>query len=86
LIAKNKKYIKMKSLFRIILLSAILLLFQVALNAQSNPPPPPGGHGESGNQQPGGDSPIGAGVGFLLLMAGGYGAKKVYDARKRLGE
>jgi uncharacterized membrane protein YphA (DoxX/SURF4 family) len=75
----------MKSIFRILLFPAFLLLFHFAVNAQSSPPPPPG-HGSTDNQTPGGDSPIGGGAGFLLLMAAGYGAKKVYDARKRLAE
>jgi hypothetical protein len=74
----------MKAIFKILLISAFFLVFHLTVFGQgSNPPPPPGAHGEDGNQQPGGDSPIGAGVGFLLLMAGGYGAKKVYDARKK---
>ncbi|MBE0663451.1 MAG: hypothetical protein IH597_13405 [Bacteroidales bacterium] len=75
----------MKILFKVLLLPAFLLMFQLALNAQSSPPPPPG-HGDPGNQPPGGGAPIGAGAGFLLLMAAGYGGKKVYDARKKLAE
>jgi hypothetical protein len=75
----------MKILVKILLIPAFMLLFNFTTFAQSAPPPPPG-HGEAGNQPVGGDSPIGAGIGFLLLMAGGYGAKKVYDARKKLQE
>lgn len=75
----------MKIISKLLILSAFLLAFNFSANAQSSPPPPPG-HGETGNQPAGGDSPIGAGIGFLLLMAGGYGAKKVYDARKKLTE
>lgn len=77
----------MKTIFKILLLPAFVLLFQTAVFSQgSQPPPPPGGHGESGNQPPGGGAPIGAGAGMLLLMAAGYGAKKVYDARQKLAE
>jgi hypothetical protein len=75
----------MKIFIRLLILPAFLLTFHLSMNAQSSPPPPPG-HGETGNQPAGGDSPIGAGIGFLLVMAAGYGAKKVYDARKKLAE
>jgi hypothetical protein len=75
----------MKILVKILLIPVFMLFFQLASNAQSAPPPP-SGHGQSGNQPAGGGAPIGAGIGFLLLMAGGYGAKKVYDARKKLVE
>jgi hypothetical protein len=75
----------MKTLYKILFVPVLVLFLNIALHAQSNPPPPPGSHGEDGNQQPGGDSPIGAGAGFLLLMAAGYGAKKVYDARREQG-
>lgn len=75
----------MKILIRFLLIPAFAILIHVAASAQSAPPPPPG-HGETGNQPPGGGAPIGAGIGFLLLMAGGYGAKKVYDARRKLEE
>ena len=77
----------MKAISKILLLSAIFLVFHLtAVGQGSTPPPPPGSHGESGNQPPGGGAPIGAGAGFLLLMAAGYGAKKVYDARKEQAE
>jgi len=75
----------MKILVKILLIPAFMLFFNLAAFTQSAPPPPPG-HGATGNQPAGGESPIGAGIGFLLLMAGGYGAKKVYDARKKLAE
>lgn len=75
----------MKILVKVLLIPSFMLFFNLAAFTQSAPPPP-SGHGQSGNQPAGGDSPIGAGIGFLLLMAGGYGAKKVYDARKRLAE
>ncbi|MBE0661484.1 MAG: hypothetical protein IH597_03365 [Bacteroidales bacterium] len=75
----------MKILVKILLIPAFALFMHVAAVAQSSPPPPPG-HGDPGNQPPGGGAPIGAGIGFMLLMAGGYGAKKVYDARKKLTE
>ena len=75
----------MKAIFKILFISTFFLMFHLTAFGQgSNPPPPPGSHGESGNQPAGGGAPIGAGAGFLLLMAAGYGAKKVYDARKEI--
>ena len=45
-------------------------------------PPMPSRHGEEGNQP----APIGSGIAILLTLAGAYGAKKVYDARKKIRE
>ena len=45
-------------------------------------PPPPTQQGQSGNQPLGGGAPIAGGLGILLALAAGYGAKKVYDARR----
>ena len=45
-------------------------------------PMTPSQHGEDGNQP----APIGSGIAILLTLAGAYGAKKVYDARKKLRE
>ena len=39
-------------------------------------------HEQDGNQP----APIGSGIAILLAMAGAYGAKKVYDARKKIRE
>ena len=49
--------------------------------AQGDPPDPPG-HGESDDQQPGGNAPVSGGVLMLLTMGAAYGGKKVYDMRK----
>jgi hypothetical protein len=53
--------------------------------------PAPGGNG---NGTPvggdpiggGGTAPIGGGIVLLLSMAAGYGMKKVFDARNKVGE
>ncbi len=34
----------------------------------------------------GGAAPVGSGVGLLLGLAAAYGAKRIYDARKKLEE
>lgn len=48
---------------------------------QDSPPGPPG-HDEDTDQP----APIGGGIAILLALGAGYGAKKVYDARKKLSE
>ncbi len=64
------------------LLVIFLLSFSPILLAQDPPPPPSVGHGQSGNQPPGGGAPIGSGLVFLLALGAAYGGKKVYDMRK----
>ena len=76
----------MKTYIVKILLIAGLMIASLSLYSQSAPPPPPSDPGASGNPPVGGGAPIGAGAGMLLLMAAGYGAKKVYDARQKLAE
>jgi hypothetical protein len=61
------------------LLLLVFIVFSAAAMAQAPPPPPPGQHGLEGNQE----APIGSGIGILLALGAAYGAKKVYDARKR---
>ncbi len=72
----------MKSFIKKIFLIALptLFMFSVAI-AQ---PPPPDEHGEEGDQTP--TAPIGSGMALLLAMGAAYGAKKVYDARKKIRE
>ncbi|MFP4471687.1 MAG: hypothetical protein ACLFPE_13470 [Bacteroidales bacterium] len=60
------------------------LLFATPAAAQNgDPPPPPSGHGEMGNQPPGGGAALGSGMVFLALLGAGYGAKKWYTKHKR---
>jgi hypothetical protein len=56
----------------------VILLFTLVLSGIAQPPPPPS-HGADDNQP----APIGSGIVILLALAGAYGAKKVYDARKK---
>lgn len=59
------------------LLTVVLLISFVAISIGQ--PPPPGEHGSDRDLQP---APIGGGLVVLLLLAGAYGAKKVYQMRK----
>lgn len=73
-----------KSTNKTTLLAATLFL-GLFLGAQT-PPPPNGNRGnpdQGGNTPVGGGAPIGGGVALLIALGMGYGAKKVYDYRKR---
>lgn len=63
---------------------AFILLFGLGTTLSSQPRTPQ--HGQDGDQMPMEESPIGSGIAILLALAGAYGAKKVYDARKKLRE
>jgi hypothetical protein len=79
----------MKNKFKILIISLSLgLLFGISAIsvAQPGPPPPPEGHGQSGNQSPGGTAPIGSGLLILMTMGAAYGAKKLFDARQKIEE
>lgn len=76
----------MKNRFKILALGLTLgFIIGFSTLGITQPPPPPG-HGSGGNQSPGGMAPIGSGLILLLGMGAAYGAKKVFDARKRLEE
>jgi hypothetical protein len=67
-------------------LFVIVPVIIVTASAPPPPPPPPGGPGGGDNPIGGGAAPIGSGIVMLISMGAAYGAKKVYDARKRLEE
>lgn len=80
----------MKNIVKKLLVSLALVIF-IGLGsfvaAQPSAPPPPSGHGSDGNQSPGGGAaPVGSGIALLLTMGAAYGAKKIYNTRKRLEE
>jgi hypothetical protein len=76
----------MKKTFRILTISAFLMAAPLFMIAQ-NPPHPNGGNAPgSGNTPVGGGAPIGGGLIILLALGMGYGARKVFDARKSLQE
>ncbi len=57
-------------------------LFIAAQSLSAHPLPPPPDHGGSGDQP----APIGSGLLILVGLGAAYGAKKVYDARKKISE
>ena len=68
---------------KILAITAILMISGFSLLAQA-PPPPPNDPSNGGTGGPvGGGAPIGSGIAILLALGAGYGAKKVYDFRKR---
>ena len=76
---------------RKVILGLVLLTFGVIISVglfaqpSAQPPAPPADKGTSGNQPPAQaptGSPIEPGTGILLLMAAGYGIKKVWNVRK----
>lgn len=70
-----------KSLLILVILLTGLGMFHANADEplDSPPPPPGGGHGGGGNSQ---GAPIDGGLGILLLLGAGYGAKKIYVVRK----
>lgn len=74
-----------------LIITAAIIAFPLAMAfAQPNPGQnanntPAGGTG-GGAPIGGGAAPIGSGIALLLAMGAGYGAKKIYDARKKLAE
>jgi hypothetical protein len=79
MITENKNQINMK---KILLVTAVFLIYGFTLLAQA-PPPPPADAG-AGNPGPvGGGAPIGSGIIILLALGAGYGTKKVFEAGKK---
>jgi len=68
-----------KLLLTLTFLFSSLFIFNVfADEPLDNPPPPPGGgHGGGGNT-PG--APIDGGLGILMILGTGYGARKIYSS------
>jgi hypothetical protein len=76
-----------KAIFNLII-TGLLIVVPVIIASASAPPPPPPPPGGSGGDAPigGGAAPIGSGLVILISMGAAYGAKKVFNARKRLEE
>lgn len=75
-----KKHIK-----KVIVIGAIAL-FPVFTFAQPQPPNGSGGAPGGSNTPVGGSAPIGGGIALLISLGAAYGAKKVFNARKKLME
>ena len=77
----------MKKAIRIVLLTVFFITFTVALNTIIGQPMPGGDPSGGGVNPPvGGYAPIGSGIFLLIAMGLGYGAKKIYNARKKIME
>lgn len=74
----------MKKHIRSIITALVLLVgITFAQVSFSQPPAPPPSGGNSGSHTPmGGAAPIDGGLVFLLAAGMGYGARKIYHARK----
>ncbi len=68
------------------ILLTIALMLTLSLGAIAQPPLPPDNHGSGDDLSPqqGEPGPIGGGLLILMTLGAAYGAKKVYDARKRI--
>ena len=76
-----------KAIFNLILTGLLVVVPIIIASASAPPlPPPPPGGGGNPNPIGGGAAPIGSGLVMLISMGAAYGAKKVYNARKRLEE
>jgi len=83
-----KKHIAMKNIIKSLAVLSLLtfgILITNSVFADPPAPPPPGGHGSGENQDPAG-APIDGGLGILLALGAGYGAKKLYKLRKEKEE
>ena len=78
----------MKSMIKILALTAFLFALTSLPKAQAQPHPNNGGTapGTSTNTPVGGGAPVGGGTVLLIGLAGLYGAIKAYPMRKRLDE
>ena len=73
-----------KAILNLILVGLLIIVPLITVTASAPPPPPPGPG--TGEEPIGGAAPVGSGLVLLISMGAAYGAKKVYDARKRLEE
>ena len=79
----NKKQNDMKKAIQILVILFVILV-PVILSAQPLPYGGDGFNGGEGANPVGGGAPIGGGLLIMLSLAIGYGAKKIYDIRKKV--
>jgi hypothetical protein len=80
---RNKNNTTMKKTLRKLILVVSIIGAGALINTSfAQPRPGDPGTGGGGGGPIGGSAPIGSGLVMLLAMGLGYGAKKVYDARK----
>ena len=76
-----------KAILNLIITGLFIVVPVILATASAPPPPPPPPNGGAGDPNPiGGGAPIGSGLVMLISMGAAYGAKKVFDARKKLEE
>jgi hypothetical protein len=75
-----------KAILNLIISGLFVVVPVIVASASSPPPPPPPGGGGGSTPIGGGAAPIGSGLVILVSMGAAYGAKKVFNARKRLEE
>ncbi len=73
----------MKKVFKVLVVSAFLLAGPIFLSAQPQPNDPGAGGGTVGSGPIGGAAPIGGGLIIMLTLGAAYGARKVYNIRKK---
>jgi len=80
----------MKKAIRILAISVMITIASLLVSSVlAQPQPggdPSGAGGGTGTPVGGGMVPVGSGMIILLALGAGYGAKKVYNARKKLLE
>ncbi len=77
----------MKKIIAKLMIAGLMAFAPSLLMAQPSPGNNSNGNAVGGNPIGGGGAaPVGSGVGLLLGLAAAYGAKRIYDARKKLEE
>ena len=65
------------------LFTCLVFLIVTSTAFTQGAPPPPNNHNQSGNQEPGGNAPLGEGVFILFSLGVAYAGRKTYLLRKR---